>query len=294
MGGILTSYTFLKNRDRGRKFSLISYWVHRYMRMAPALAMQLLFEATLTNRLGSGPKWKTFAKTTEDACRRDWWKHMLFINNWWGIEKCMPHTWYIAADMQYNMLAPLLLIPLHRRPRLGLALALGAGIVSCFVTFGLAIGYEEKVDLFKNATSDIGRRLYRASYNRLIPWLTGFAMGYFMYKYQYLCVVSSEHKIIIQIGHKLKKIMIWISSYVITLFVSPLLTLMVEHPFTLIEMVLHYRFSSDKWKPDPQAVASYGTIPPSQVSKSEGIVNGSFELAEDSRRRITENSTTGV
>ncbi|PSN57603.1 hypothetical protein C0J52_00560 [Blattella germanica] len=57
------------------------------MRMAPAMGMQLLLEATLTNRFGSGPKWKAFAKEAEDGCRNDWWKHMLFINNWWGLEK---------------------------------------------------------------------------------------------------------------------------------------------------------------------------------------------------------------
>ena len=87
MGGLLSCYTFLKNRDQGKQFNLLSYWIHRYMRMAPSMAMQLLFEATLMNRVGSGPNWKAYALKAEETCEKNWWKFILFINNWWGDEE---------------------------------------------------------------------------------------------------------------------------------------------------------------------------------------------------------------
>jgi peptidoglycan/LPS O-acetylase OafA/YrhL len=77
----------MNNSSRGKKFNLPLHFIHRYVRLAPALAIMLLFNATLFSRLGSGPLWKSYSHSMEQECRDNWWKYMLFINNWFAVDK---------------------------------------------------------------------------------------------------------------------------------------------------------------------------------------------------------------
>lgn len=36
--------------------------------------------------------------------------------------QCLGHSWYLAADFQLYVMSPLILIPLYRKPKLGLIL----------------------------------------------------------------------------------------------------------------------------------------------------------------------------
>ena len=85
--GMLVSYTFMNEMSKGKKFNLLFHFIHRYLRLTPALAIMLLFNATLFSRIGSGPLWKQYSHSTEEACRDNWWKFLLFINNWFPIEQ---------------------------------------------------------------------------------------------------------------------------------------------------------------------------------------------------------------
>ena len=42
-GGLLASYSFMKDRSKGKKFNLATHFIHRYLRLTPALAIMLLF-----------------------------------------------------------------------------------------------------------------------------------------------------------------------------------------------------------------------------------------------------------
>jgi len=85
--GMLVSYSFMNERSKGKKFNLPLHFIHRYLRLTPALAIMLLFNATLYSRIGSGPLWKPYSQRTEEECRDNWWKYLLFINNWFPIEQ---------------------------------------------------------------------------------------------------------------------------------------------------------------------------------------------------------------
>jgi peptidoglycan/LPS O-acetylase OafA/YrhL len=85
--GLLVSYTFMEERAKGKNFNLATHFIHRYLRLTPALAVMLLFNATLFRRIGSGPLWKSYSQLTEGDCQTNWWKYMLFINNWFHIDK---------------------------------------------------------------------------------------------------------------------------------------------------------------------------------------------------------------
>jgi len=85
--GTLVSYSFMNRLSKGKKFNLPLHFIHRYLRLTPALAIMLLFNATLFNRLAPEPICKTYSQKTEEECQSNWWKYLLFINNWFPLEK---------------------------------------------------------------------------------------------------------------------------------------------------------------------------------------------------------------
>ncbi|XP_072942787.1 nose resistant to fluoxetine protein 6-like [Epargyreus clarus] len=76
----------------------------------PAYAILLGVKATWFRRFGSGPFWQTISMESVNDCRRNWWRHMLFLNNFTYNSKCFGHSWYIAADTQLYMLCLLICV----------------------------------------------------------------------------------------------------------------------------------------------------------------------------------------
>lgn len=51
----------------------------------------------------------------------------------------MSHTWYLATDMQFYVIAPLIIIALHKKPRLGIFLICILSAISAIITFTLTL-----------------------------------------------------------------------------------------------------------------------------------------------------------
>ncbi|PSN45477.1 hypothetical protein C0J52_08661 [Blattella germanica] len=97
--GVLISYNFLNDMNRrgiqqlpnsGRVTSGMNkifmwyfpvYYLHRYFRLAPALAMMVLLQASLLSRAGSGPFWASGSQYLSEMCQDSWWSTLLFIQN---------------------------------------------------------------------------------------------------------------------------------------------------------------------------------------------------------------------
>ncbi|CAK1584082.1 unnamed protein product [Parnassius mnemosyne] len=73
-----------------------------YFRIVPAYAVVLFFTSTWFRHLGSGPLWKLFVTGIVNDCRKHWWQHLLFINNYTnkGDSFCLMQTWHVATEMQ--------------------------------------------------------------------------------------------------------------------------------------------------------------------------------------------------
>lgn len=45
------------------------------------------------------------------TCDRFWWRNILYVNNWFPFtEMCMIWSWYLANDMQFYVIAIVLLM----------------------------------------------------------------------------------------------------------------------------------------------------------------------------------------
>jgi hypothetical protein len=62
----------------------------------PPIAVIILFSTYIFPLLGSGPQWNTVVTPIEKLCRKNWWKTLLLIQNFYGFENiCITHTHYV-------------------------------------------------------------------------------------------------------------------------------------------------------------------------------------------------------
>lgn len=125
---------------KSKRFSYLPYIFHRLVRLLPAytglVALNFLWPL-----ISSGPVWLVKGKSfIQTPCENYLWTNFLFINNWIWPEKqvsllkqtrshiglklfptnccifsqCMVHTWFLSADFQLYLLAPIVVYLLYR------------------------------------------------------------------------------------------------------------------------------------------------------------------------------------
>ena len=139
IGATLLTFLTLKELDKlankgasvgESAFFWMKYYVHRYIRLTGVYACILLFHASLLKLFATGPQ-SEWMMMNVDACQEDWWKNLLYINNFSFTGRgCMGQTWYLAVEMQCFIITPLLIWPLWRFPKVGLGLV-SAGFLAC-------------------------------------------------------------------------------------------------------------------------------------------------------------------
>ncbi|CAF0932692.1 unnamed protein product [Brachionus calyciflorus] len=113
LSGLLTSYVFLKEvKKRKLSFGLMAkYYFHRIWRLTPPYMLVLMVSALLSKYLGKGPMYPKDGFEI-NKCQNSWWTNLLYINNLVKTdEPCLGVSWYLANDMQFYFIAPLMLIP---------------------------------------------------------------------------------------------------------------------------------------------------------------------------------------
>jgi peptidoglycan/LPS O-acetylase OafA/YrhL len=190
LSGVLVAYLTFRHMSKSGRFPFIHYYAHRYLRLTPVYAFVIFFYWLITNHLTTGP---TFALASENACAKYWWSNLLYISNFypWKLkEECLPWSWYLANDMQFYVISPLMLIPLYFLFPLGLVVAMIL-LVSGFAITGSLVGvYDFQASLFTpfayNYTPSldpaVSDMLYVKPYARISPYIVGILLGYLFYK----------------------------------------------------------------------------------------------------------------
>lgn len=82
----------------------------------------------------------------QSRCQASWWRNVLYINNYIGTDQlCMFQSWYLAADTQLFLLAPLLLYPMWKLGRRA-GLLLVSAVVSVSVVIPFWVTYFGRLD----------------------------------------------------------------------------------------------------------------------------------------------------
>nr|CAI5836141.1 unnamed protein product [Callosobruchus analis] len=176
LAGILLTYTFMKSVNKSNKFNLLSFYIHRYLRLTPALIVLIFSTMTILEYLGSGPHWKTATANFTKSCKEHWWSALF-------------HTWYLDVDMQLHFLSPIILLPLWKYPKYGLgilaAATLGSLVPVVIIVYRYQLPALTVLAFLPERGADFMYKYYFKTHTRATTYLIGMCAGYFLYKLRY-------------------------------------------------------------------------------------------------------------
>ncbi|XP_050666764.1 O-acyltransferase like protein-like isoform X2 [Leptidea sinapis] len=161
----------------------------RWWRLTPPYAVWLALTASWNRFAGSGPFWKVYVTREAIDCRRSWWKHVMYINNYFMDGTCMPHSWHLAADFQLHILGLIVFIMCKGTVR---RLVLMILFIIGLIAPGLKVLYYQDIDATVLAKYESVRRLltdalgfiHAPAQNNLTSFIIGLSMGLFVYHLQ--------------------------------------------------------------------------------------------------------------
>ncbi|KAF5285095.1 hypothetical protein FQA39_LY16784 [Lamprigera yunnana] len=184
ISGLLLSYNERNSLKKCVKFNIIKYYMNRYLRLTPTLAIIILVHVAFVTYLGVGPMLMIQNRSSMN-CRRYWWSALLYVQNFVNVnDMCVGESWYLCVEMQIFLVSPLLLIPLRKKPKVALAIAIIPLLISLALSFA-------SVWLFDMTTfGGFCSNYYWKPYFRVAPWISGLILGYYL-------SISQESKIVI-------------------------------------------------------------------------------------------------
>ncbi|KAH8361177.1 hypothetical protein KR200_009194, partial [Drosophila serrata] len=153
---------------------------YRYLRLTPVYLFVVIFN-DFAVRQGLDSSVFQPAKIEHNTCRIYWWRNILYINNFFPQrEMCMMWSWYMANEMQFYVMAALLLA-FARKYFKAVALTLIVFLLSSWSLSGiisLQHQYTHKVALpFESFDF-----LYDKPWQRVGSYIVGMCAGYVLYK----------------------------------------------------------------------------------------------------------------
>lgn len=125
-----------------------------YRSIVPPLAALILFCTYVLPLWGSGPQWNLVVGHHSNICKKNWWRNLLFIHNYFGFSEmvkikfqkkkrillnvisfyhshmqCLTHTHHLGIDTELFAVAPLMILGLWKWPRKGLYTLLLIGVL---------------------------------------------------------------------------------------------------------------------------------------------------------------------
>ncbi|XP_022102671.1 nose resistant to fluoxetine protein 6-like [Acanthaster planci] len=192
LSGLLLTYLTLKHLRKAKgRLNWFLFYLHRFVRLTPAYMVAIAIWASLAIHFGQGPAKKNFFEAAADACRKYWWTNLLYINNLYPFPgdlglQCLGWSWYLANDMQFFIISPIIIYLLYKNAKLGMSLIMVLCLGSFGITAYLAAYYGAPVGLYPaynnntvvvygSTTADV---IYGKPYCRIPAYLVGMVFGY--------------------------------------------------------------------------------------------------------------------
>lgn len=94
LSGLLVTWIGFKKLEKFKKLNVVIMYLHRYIRLTPLVAFAMLFLVSILKFFGSGPFWSTFVDGMSSTCEKNWWRNLLYIQNYFEITEmvcCLSH-----------------------------------------------------------------------------------------------------------------------------------------------------------------------------------------------------------
>ncbi|EFP10806.1 hypothetical protein CRE_02510 [Caenorhabditis remanei] len=142
ISGTLLGYGMWKNSNCFQLTRSRTFWIkllaRRYIRLMPPM-MVFIGVFVFSARFIRGPTIISLFDNMDkqaEKCADTWWLNLFMIQNFWRpSENCYGISWYVAADFQCFVLAPLIVIPWMKSQKQGMKFSIIIIIISILATF---------------------------------------------------------------------------------------------------------------------------------------------------------------
>ncbi|XP_021346852.1 nose resistant to fluoxetine protein 6-like isoform X1 [Mizuhopecten yessoensis] len=189
ISGVLVSYLFMKEmkREKGR-INWFMFYFHRFLRLTPTYMIVLMLNAALFHYVSDIP-YRVPKPVDGQFCETKWWTNLLYVNNIFkNGEACLDWTWYLANDMQFYVVSPLLLVPLYFWKKIGGAICAICLLGVTAASAGISVYYKLPAVAYSNSKSSYFRweeymdNYYTKPYCRMGPYIVGIVTGFILYR----------------------------------------------------------------------------------------------------------------
>ncbi|GFR70973.1 nose resistant to fluoxetine protein 6-like [Elysia marginata] len=156
------------------------------IRLTPPYALIILTIVGLQQYCGEGPLWPTVMPIDKHQCEKNWWANLFYINNLVrnSVEDmCFLHTWFLANDMQFFLISPVMLIALCFHKWVGIAVCSTVLLVSAVTTGVLSTQNQWPISVLQQMspeTESYFQDYYIAPWCRIGPFVIGILTGFFL------------------------------------------------------------------------------------------------------------------
>ncbi|XP_014779796.1 nose resistant to fluoxetine protein 6 [Octopus bimaculoides] len=184
LSGLLVAYSFFKYLETSDgKMNWLYFYCHRFWRLTPPYMLVMMVYIPLFPYWGSGPYWQHDGFEV-NYCKDSWYYNLLYINNLLADDKpsCVGWSWYLANDMQFYVISPILLIPLSMFPAIGFTIFF-ALLLAQMLSAGIISTTEDLPAVMFNAKSmsiKYFQHIYVKPYTRIGPYIIGMLYGYYL------------------------------------------------------------------------------------------------------------------
>jgi peptidoglycan/LPS O-acetylase OafA/YrhL len=136
LSGLLTTYSLVGRFNKGQNVSILREILARYLRYMPPVTALILFYIYILPIIGSGPMWPLLVSAQSELCKKYSWRNFLMIHNWFPFEEmCSFNLHHIGSDFVLFVCAIILIVKLHKRPKLNVVVFATLAIVSNIARF---------------------------------------------------------------------------------------------------------------------------------------------------------------
>ncbi|XP_045487635.1 nose resistant to fluoxetine protein 6-like [Pieris rapae] len=187
MAGFLLSYKLEKLSEKQK---LTWHWIPKgilftLLRLTPSYALILVFTITWLGYLGSGPYWQVAVMSEVEWCRESWLYNLFYLNNYVNPNRCMYHSWYVAANVQLMILGYFVCVLARgtsaKKWTIGILIVIGTIIPAAHTFYQdldavLFVSPELASTYFMNPTYVY---VYTRAHNNIPDFVMGIALGYY-------------------------------------------------------------------------------------------------------------------
>lgn len=196
ISGLLLSYLVLKEmKKKEGKLNWGMFYFHRFWRLTPPYMLLMMVYVPLFRYMFEGPKWLQNG-FEQNFCSDTWWTNLLYVNNLVKSKQmCMAWSWYLANDMQFFVVSPLMLLPLFFAPTIGLIVCM-VFLLAALITAGVISRVEEMPPTMLGGGGTAAgsaayfNDYYITPYCRIGTYIVGIITGYILYKTECRCRIN--------------------------------------------------------------------------------------------------------